>query len=49
MQAFESSLALKEEKCHGASKYQEITDVMGISAAAGGRRVSLSTEQLLFR
>lgn len=42
-------MALKEEKGHSALKYQEITGVMEISAAAGGKRVSLSAEQLLFR
>lgn len=34
-------MALKEEKCHSALKYQEIPGVMEISAAAGGKRVSL--------
>lgn len=42
-------MAFKEEKGHSALKYQEITGVMEISAAAGGKRVSLSAEQLLFR
>lgn len=42
-------MVLKEEKCHSALKYQEITAVIKISAAAGGKRVSLSAEQLLFR
>lgn len=48
-QVLESFMALKEEKGHSALKYQEITGVMEISAAAGGKRVSLSAEQLLFR
>lgn len=42
-------MVLKEEKCHSALKYQEITGVMEISAAAEGNRVFLSAEQLLFR
>lgn len=42
-------MAFKEEKCHSALKYQEITGVMEISAAAGGKRVnSCSLDDLIF-